>query len=170
MKSKINEYISGLIAYDYILFMAVFILFILLIILGIVFRKKLLLALLLIFTSFLILVLGPTLGRSIMYETLFQNSTELLTNKRLSFVEAVVVTGLIKNESTRNFKICKITASAYKISSNKFRNYFYELKPFKQMSIVEDDILVSEAKEFKMILEPFTYKKDYNISLGARCK
>jgi hypothetical protein len=38
------------------------------------------------------------------------------------------------------------------------------------MSIIEEYIAVSETREFKIIVEPFTYSRDYNISLGADCK
>jgi hypothetical protein len=38
------------------------------------------------------------------------------------------------------------------------------------MSIVQNGIKKGETIDFKIILEPFTYSKDYNISVGADCK
>ena len=38
------------------------------------------------------------------------------------------------------------------------------------MSIVEENILKQETRGFKIIVEPFTYAKDYNITVGAKCK
>jgi len=105
-----------------------------------------------------------------MHSYLFKNHTELLSQKKLNFSQAVVVKGRIMNDSNFDFKSCKITASAYKVTANKYKNYIYKLKPFKKMSIFEKDIKKGETREFKIIVEPFTYKRDYNISLGASCK
>ncbi len=38
------------------------------------------------------------------------------------------------------------------------------------MSIVEEDIGVGEIREFKLFIEPFTYSKDYNVSIGSKCR
>ena len=38
------------------------------------------------------------------------------------------------------------------------------------MSILETNILRGETRHFKMIVEPFNYSRDYNITLGAFCK
>jgi len=38
------------------------------------------------------------------------------------------------------------------------------------MSIVEDNIAKGDTRAFKLIVEPFSYKKDYNITLKASCK
>jgi len=170
MNSKITLFIDGLIKWDYLLFGSVFVLFLLFIILGIVLRKKLILAILFLLLGFSILLLGPTLGYMKLHETLFKNSTLLHSQKRLQFSEAVVVKGSVTNESNRDFKECKITASAYALSSNKLKNYLKKFKPFKKMSIIEMNIAKSETREFKIIVEPFRYSKDYNISLGADCR
>ena len=170
MKSKITAFIEGLISYDYILFGAVFVLFLLLIILGILLRKKIALAILFILLAFAILLLGPTLGYIKLHEKLFKNTTTLISQKQLQFSEAVVVMGSITNDSNRHFNSCKITASAYAVTSNKYKNYLKKLKPFKKMSIIEEDIAVSETRKFKIIVEPFRYSRDYNISLGADCR
>ena len=170
MKGKITAFIEGLISYDYILFGTVFVLFILFIVLGIILRNKLALSLFFILLSFIILLVGPTVGYVKLHDTLYKNSTTLISQKQLQFSEAVVVIGSVTNESKRHFTSCEITASAYAITSNKYKNYLKKLKPFKKMSIVEVDIAVSETREFKMIVEPFRYSRDYNISLGADCR
>lgn len=170
MNSKITLFIDSLIKYDYLLFGATFVLFILFIVLGILLRKKLLIAVIFIVLAFSILLIAPTLGYVKLHETLFQNSTKLLSQNQLQFMQAVVVKGSVTNESNRDFKECKITASAYAVSSNKLKNYLKKLKPFKKMSIIEMDIAKSETREFKIIVEPFRYNKDYNISLGADCR
>ncbi|OIP53907.1 MAG: hypothetical protein AUK54_07525 [Helicobacteraceae bacterium CG2_30_36_10] len=165
-----STFIEELISYDYILFGGVFILFILLIILGILKRKKFGLSIFLIFLSFLILILVPTLGYVKMHEYLFKNSTQLTSQKRLTFTQAVIVNGTLLNESKFNFQTCKITASATKVTGNPLKDYILGFNPFKNMSIIEENIAVGELREFKIIIEPFTYSKDYNISVGASCR
>lgn len=170
MKAKITTFINELITYDYILFGSVFGLFILFIILGIVLRRKTALAIFIILISFTILIVGPTVGYIKMHEYLFKNTTELISKQKLNFTQAVVVKGKITNESQRFFKSCKITASANKVSKNELKNYLYSFKSFANMSIVEQDIAVGQTREFKIIIAPFTYSKDFNISIGAKCK
>lgn len=170
IKEKITAFIEGLITYDYILFGSVFTLFILFIILAILLRKKMGLSIVLILISFSLLTFGPTLGYIKMHEYLFKNSCTLVSQKRLSFTPAIVVKGTIINESKVDFNSCKITASAYKSSKNLIKKYIYPLKPLKNMSIIQDNILKGETQGFKIIIEPFTYKKDYNISVKASCK
>ncbi len=170
MKEKLLTFVHGLIMYDYILFGLSFFLFILFVILALLLRKKLGLALFFLLLGFTTLVLGPTLGYMQMHKYLFKNSTKLLSQKRLHFVQAVIVKGKITNESKFNFTECKITAEVYKVTKNKYKNYLFKLKPFQKMSILEQNLQKGETREFKIIVEPFTYKKDYNISLGASCK
>ena len=170
IKEKITAFIDELVKYDYILFGSVVALFLLFMILAIVLRKKVALSIFLILFSFLILTLGPTLGYIKMHEYLYKNSTILISHKKLSFTPAVVVRGSITNESKVDFKSCSITASAYKSSKNIIKKYIYPLKPLKKMSILEYNINRGETKEFKIIIEPFNYSKDYNISIKASCK
>ena len=170
MKAKITAFIESLIMYDYILFGSVFILFILFIILGIMLRKKTGLAIFLILLAFSLLALGPTLGYIKMHEYLFKNSTVITSQKKLEFTKAVVVKGKLSNESKFDFESCNITAKAYKVSNNSWKNYIYQFKTIKKMSILEHDIKKGETIDFKIIVEPFTYAQDYNISVGADCK
>ena len=170
MKIKIQNFIDGLIPYDYILFGSVLVLFVLFIVLAILLRRKMMLAIFLVLLAFATFLLGPTLGYIAMHKFLFKNHTELISQKKLHFSQAVVVKGKITNDSKFDFKACEIIASAYKVTPNKYKNYIYKLKPFQKMSIFEKDIKKGETREFKIIVEPFTYKRDYNISLEASCK
>ena len=170
MNTKVTAFIEELIIYDYVLFAAVFVLFILFIILSILLRKKVVLALIFLILAFGTLLLGPSFGYIEMHKYLFKNTLELESQKKLSFSEAVVVKGKITNESKLNFSSCKITASAYRVTSNEYKNYLLKFKPFKKSSITTPEIPKGSSYEFKLFIEPFTYKKDYNISLGADCK
>jgi len=169
LKGKITAFIDGLITYDYILFGSIFMLFILFVILSILLRRKVGLSIFLVLLSFAILFVGPIIGYIKMHQFLFKNSIELKSQKKLTFLEAIVVKGTLKNDSKFDFASCEITASAFKVSKNAIKKYIYPLKPLKNMSILEYDILQGETREFKIIVEPFTYSKEYNISMQARC-
>lgn len=171
MKSaKVQNFVDGLITQDYVLFGTILLLFILLIILAILLRKHLKTALSLILLAFSLIVLGPTYGYIELHKYLFKNEVELLSQKKLNFVEAVVVKGKLTNTSKYDFQECTIKASAFRVGPNKYKNYIYELKPFKKMSITQREIPKGDTQEFKIIIEPFKYRYDYNISLEADCK
>lgn len=170
MKEKITAFINELILYDYILFGSVFVFFILFVIFGIMLRRKVFLAVIFVLLGFSIFILGPTLGYIKMHEYLFKNTITLLSQKKLTFTQAVVVKGTLTNDTKRDFQSCKITASAYKVGSNELKNIVNKLKPFANMSIIEYEVPANQSIEFKIIIEPFTYEKDYNISIGADCK
>lgn len=167
---KINEIIKELIVYDYILFGSLLLIFLIFIIIGIVFRHKIFLAIFLIIFAFITLILGSTFGYVEMHNYLFKNETALISQKKLSFTQAIVVYGTIKNVSQRDFKSCKISASVYRISGNEIKDYIKKFKPIAKMSIVEEDIAVGQEREIKIIISPFVYSGDYNVSLGADCR
>lgn len=170
MKEIITAFIQGLILYDYILFASSFVLFILFIVLSLLLKKNAVISIFFVLLSFTILLLGPSLGYIKMHQFLFKNSVELISQKRLSFVQAIVVKGTLKNESKLDFKSCTITANVYKVTGNTIKDLVYKFKPLSNMSIIEEDINKGEQREFKVIVEPFTYEKDYNISIGAKCR
>lgn len=170
MKEVIIAFVKGLIPYDYALFGAIFILFLLFIVFALLFRRKLVVSLFFILLGFITLFVGPVVGYVELHNYLFKNSTKLLSQKRLKFSKAVVIYGSLTNESKKDFKECEITANIYAVTGNKYRNYLKKFKPFMKTSILEQDIMLSQTKKFQIIVEPFTHKGDYNISLGAECK
>jgi len=170
MKEKITAFINHLLVYDYILFSSAFALFLLFIILAILLRNRLGIALFFVLFGFATLLLVPSFGYIQMHKYLFKNTTELISYKQLSFVSAVVVKGKLTNDSKFNFKECKVTATVYKYTSNKLKNYIYKLKPLKKSSMLVHNIERNSTQEFKFIVEPFSYSKDYNITLGASCR
>jgi hypothetical protein len=169
-KEKILAFVHGLIVYDYILFASAFFLFILFIILAIVLRNRLGVALFCLLFGFATLFLLPTWGYIEMHNYLFKNNTQLISQKRLHFSDAIVVHGSLSNLSKFHFKECKVSAWAYKVTPNKYKNYIYKLKPLRRGSIVIEDIPKGGSRNFKIIIEPFTYKRDYNVSLKADCR
>ncbi|MBN2782816.1 MAG: DUF2393 domain-containing protein [Campylobacterales bacterium] len=170
MNAKVAEFINNLILYDYILFGATFVLFLLFLILAIILRHKTFLAILLFIISFTILIAAPTVGYVEMYNYLYKNSVNITYNKKLQFTEAIVLKGTLKNESKFDFGSCKISAHAFKVSGNEYKDYILKFKPIVKMSITEHNISKGESRDFKMILEPFRYSKEYNVSVEGDCR
>lgn len=170
MKHKLAAFIDSLIKYDYILFGTILFIFFTLVVLALVLRKKAGLSIFLVIFSFIFLLVSPIVGYAKLHSYLFKNTLTLTSQKKLQFTKAAVVFGTLQNDSKRNFTACQITAIATKASKNKFKNYIYQFKPFMKMSIIEEDIAKSEKIDFKIIIDPFTYKKDYNITLKADCR
>lgn len=168
--NKILTFLNGLTNYDYALFGGIFILFLLLLVITLLLRKKPLLSITILLLSIILLVLGPVIGYIELHKFIYKNSCKVTSIKELQFTPAVVVTGTITNESKRDFSTCKISAKLYKVSHNRVLDKIYTLKPFKKMSIIENDIEKNETRSVKIIVEPFGYKNDYNVSLGADCR
>jgi hypothetical protein len=170
VKEKITAFIHTLSMYDYILFGSAVFLFFFFIIVAILLRNRLGIALTFVILGFASLMLGPTVGYMELHKYLYKHSLTLLSYKKLHFTNAVVIYANLKNESKLDFKECVIKAQAYKVTKNKYKNYIYKLKPFQKMSIVQADIKKGESREIKMLMEPFSYARDFNISLGADCR
>jgi len=170
MKDKIDNFISGLIPYDYALFGGVFVLFLIFLIVAILLRNKVGFSIFLVLIAFGILFIGPTIGYIELHKYLYKNSVKITDKNKLSFTQALVVRGTLTNESKFDFKDCKITAKVFKVTKNRYRNELYKFKPFQKMSIIENNIVKDSKINFKMIIEPFTYSKDFNVSIGAKCR
>ncbi|MEA1920474.1 MAG: DUF2393 family protein [Campylobacterota bacterium] len=171
MKEKVIAFIDDLILYDYILFGAVAVLFILFLILAILLRHRVGTSVFTIMLAFAILLLGPTLGYKMLHDFLFKNDIRITQIKKLEFTDALLLRGELTNHSKMDFLTCKIKAGAYKVTGNMIPDMLFPFKPFKKGYLKLDTMIKSgETKSFKLFIEPFRYSKDYNISIGASCK
>lgn len=170
MKEKIIAFVHTLGMYDYILFGSVVFLFFFFLIMAIVVRQRLGLALSFVIFGFSLLMFGPTVGYIELHKYLYKHTLTLSSYKKLHFTDAVVIHALLKNDSQFDFKECVINAKALKVTPNKYKNYILKLKPFQKMSMIEKDIKKGEVREIKMLMEPFTYTKDFTIAIGANCR
>ena len=170
MKHKFIAFMDSLILYDYILFGSIFLLFFILILLALLLRAKPRISLFLVISSFLFLFIAPFVGYIQMHNYIFKKELSVVKQKKLQFTKAVIVWGQLKNSSQRDFQSCKITAIFHKASKNKYKNYIYSFKLIQQMSIIKKDITQGSKIDFKIIVDPFTYTKAYNIKLKADCR
>lgn len=170
IKSLIEAFIETLHLYDYILFGVSGGLFLLILLLAIILRTKTSLSLLLVLLSLIVIIAGPIAGYHYIHTTVYKTEISDLQIKKLEFSEALVVKGAFKNLGSQSFSSCKISASAYKGATNLLEEYVYPLKPFQKVSILKEAPMeINETADFKMILEPFTYSNEYNISVKVDC-
>ena len=170
LKRSIQNFVATLHDYDYILFAISGALFFLILLLAIILRRKTGLSLLLILLALIIIIAGPISGYNYIHSTLFKTKITNLTIKELEFSEAVVIKGTLTNLGGKPYHKCVLNAKAYKGATNFLEELVLPLQPFQKMSIIkEEDINISESIDFKMILEPFTYSQEYNISVKATC-
>ncbi len=170
MKEKINAFIEQLIPYDYMLFGATLLLFILLLILAILLHRKTGLAALMVILAFTVLMTLPTVGYVQMHAYLYKNSTTIESYRALEFTEALIVHGRLTNESALDFTECAVTAGVYKIAHNPVLDLLYPYSPFKKETITTESIMSGQTVDFKIIVDPFRYSRDYNLSIGAKCR
>lgn len=170
MRGVIAEFIKSITLYDYILFGSLFFLFIVLIIIGIIIRRRTIIAVLTIVFAFVQLIVGSTYGYTKLHAYIYKNEIEITTQKKLNFTQAIVIEGVLKNTSEKDFQSCKIEAKVCKKSKYKIKEFILGLKPVSKMFIIEENIPKAAQREFKMIVEPFTYPHDYNVTVKAKCK
>lgn len=165
-----ESFVASLHLYDYILFGVSGALFILILLLAIVLRKKVGFSLFLVLLAFIIVLAGPILGYNYIHATVYKTEIYELQIKKLEFSQALVIKGNLRNIGSQSFHICTISAKAYKGPTNILEEYVNPLKPFQKVSILkETPIEVNDSIDFKMMLEPFTYSNEYNISVKVDC-
>jgi len=170
MRERLLVFLHTLTLYDLLYIGAVFLLFILLVLLTLFLRRKITVALLILLFSILEISIGLTFGFGYFHDAIFKKSITITKAKKLHFVEAVVIEGKLKNESKFNFKSCKLTAIIYKETHNKYKNLLFKLKPLKSKSVTIKNIPKGDDIDFKFLIEPFKYKKDINVSVDGVCK
>ncbi|MDF1880289.1 DUF2393 family protein [Sulfurimonas sp. MAG313] len=169
-KSIFQAFVQTLHMYDYVLFAASGALFLLFLVMGILLRNKIGLSLLLVLFAFISLIAGPILGYHYVHASIYKTKISNLEIKKLEFSQAIVIKGTITNYGKESFKRCKISSSAYKGASNFLQELVYPLKPFLKRSILTEEALdINASTDFKLMLEPFTYSKEYNISVKVDC-
>lgn len=171
LKASIKALVNSFHLYDYVLIGASAGLFLLLLLLAIVLRHKTLTSLLLIIFSFIVIAVGPVIGYKFVHGTIYKHSITDMLIKPLAFSEAILIKGTLTNQGRQTFNSCQINAKAYRGADNFLEELVYPLKPFLETSIVTEDALdVNSSMDFKILLEPFTYAKEYNISVKANCQ
>jgi energy-coupling factor transporter transmembrane protein EcfT len=157
--------------YDYAAFGWLLFLFIIIMTLVILLsRKKPKLAIFLVFISFLLLFVAPFGVKYFIDQSV--RKVEVITDKvtKLNFASSLIVTGHIQNEGKMTYNKCKITANVTKYDKLEYKNTLNSLKPIISKSIdINESIEQNQEATFKIVIEDFKYKGDYNVTLSGVC-
>ena len=128
------------------------------------------LALTLLLLAILDISVAPTFGYSYFHDYLYKHTITLSKVKKLQFIQAVVIEGKLKNVSEFDFKSCQIHAKIVKKTGNKYKDILFRFKPITKKIITVNNIPKNADIEFKFLIEPFTYQKDFNATVSGVCK
>lgn len=170
LKSALQGFTDSLHTYDYILFAAFGALYLLILLLAIVLRKRAGLSLSLVLIAFVVIIAGPVWGYTYTHGKLYKTEISEQAVKKLEFSEALIITGKLKNLGMQSYSRCVLTASAHKAPTNFLEEIVLPLKPFQNVSYFHEKVFpVNETYDFKLVMEPFTYSDEFNISIKADC-
>jgi hypothetical protein len=157
--------------YDYVAFGWLVLFIVMLLVFGLLFsKKKPKLAIVMIFTSFILLFIAP-IGLKIILDKTVRHVEVLDQNHTfLNFSKALVVTGTLHNLGKTDLHRCYIKTKILKDEENKYLKFLYNLKPLRQRSIVKEANITKDSKEsFKIVFEKFKYKKEYSVITSVEC-
>ena len=170
MKPQILHFIDTLSLYDYLLFGGILFFFFFFLILAIVLHRKLALAITLIITAFILLITAP-LSYMGLHTTIYKHTVTLTTVQDLEFTKALLIRGDINNTSKQTFKECTITFGVSKVSSIGALNKAYHFLPFhRQTLIIQKGIKPQKGENFKILIEPFNYSKNFSVTAWGQCR
>lgn len=170
MKTTILAFIHTLGLYDYLLFGGILFFFLLFLILAILVRHKLALAISFVVFGFLMLVTAP-IQYMLLHKYLYKHTLTLTTVQDLSFSEALLIRGDINNTSSMPLKECTLYIGISQTSPIKILNKLYPYTPFRIQKLkLEETILPHESKDFKLLVEPFSYPKRFQVTARGVCK
>lgn len=170
MKATILHFINALTFYDYLLFGGILFFFLFFLILAILFHRKLALAVTLIVTAFILLITSP-FSYIAMHTYFFKHSITLTTVQDLEFTDALLIRGNINNTSKQTFHECTIMFGISKVSSIKPLNKIYPYIPFRRKTLVISKTIKPHQEEsFKLLIEPFSYSKNFSVIAWGVCR
>ena len=171
IKKNLLIYLTHLSVYEYIAYGWVILLFIFLLIFSIVISsKKPILSVFLIFFNFVFLVFSPLFVSVLMDKSVRKTKIFIEKRERLHYGNSLIVEGKVINIGKIDFDMCKVNMKVYKVSKSFLKNYLYLLKPLGKKTIwIRKPLKRKNQESFKIVLDPFYYKGDFNISVKAEC-
>lgn len=169
-QKNLIEFFNNLTGYDYAGFLIALILFILFLILALMLRKRTKLAMLLISFSFIALFGGPVGVHALVKHTLYKHEARITDVKKLHYSDTLLIKGDLEYLGDKMASSCVIDVKVHKQEGSFFKDIAHTIKPYKQGSaklLMQLD--KGDSKDFKVVIEPFTYAGDYNITVSSGC-
>ncbi len=156
--------------YDYVGIALGFIVFIFFFMFAVVVRKKILLFIFVMFLALLTPFLTPFAIKYVMNEYVKKSKLEITLNKRLKFVDAIMIEGNITNVGIMPYKKCQVEAKYWVKGSNIITEYANRFKPYKiEKRIFSKFLDTNESFEFEILVENFKLKDGYSYLYSAEC-
>ena len=171
LKESLLTYIDHLLIYDYMAFGWLILIFLLLLFLSLgILRKKPILALFLIIFDFCFLIIAPFAIKWYLDDKLRPNETETTLIKQLKYSDALIVEGNVTNNSKFDFVTCKTHVDILKDYKNEYKNKLSFINPLIKRSILlKTPPKKAEKVTFRIVISPFEYKADFNVTAYSEC-
>lgn len=170
-KSDISTYINHFLIYDYVAYAWLILLFFIAILLAIYIAKKSPLFSVFILTlSLILLFIGPVVIKNYLDQYLRPTQNKVLLVNKLTFSNALVVNGEVKNTSKINYSICNTEITVFKSSDSSIKIFINKLKPLRKQTIfINEPLEVNATKDLRIVFDNYTYTEDVNVSIDSKC-
>lgn len=170
-KSDISTYINHFLIYDYVAYAWLILLFFVAILLAIYIAKKSPLFSVFIFIlSLILLLIGPFVIKHYLDEYLRPTQNTVILVNKLTFSDALVVTGEVKNTSKMNYSVCSTEIIVHKSSDSSIKTIINKLKPLRKQTIsINEPLEVNATKDLRIVFDNYKYTKDVNVSINSKC-
>lgn len=172
IKLSFLTYFRHLELYDYLALTWFILTFIVFIVFAIIIAKRSsALSLLLIIFALMFFILTPFALKFKLNELLRATHIELLSTKKLTYSESLIVEANIINVSQKEFKRCLIETKLIKKNpSEGFFSFVNRLKPIENQSmLVQEPLKKGETLDYKAIFDNFSYQGDVVAYITAEC-
>jgi len=170
MKKVIIDFFNTLSVYDYIGFFLTIFLFTLFLILALLLRRRTKLSVLLVIVGFLFLFAGPSAAHIFVKKTIFKHDVQISEVRKLVYSDTLLIKGSLRFFGRKDSRHCKIDAKVHKYSPNAVKGFINELKTLASGSqSIHQQFTKGDTVNFKIVIEPFVYQGDYNITLNSGC-
>lgn len=171
--ANITDFVMSYTIHDFIGLVAAFLLFILTLTFTILFKNSFLKFLMFLITISILLT-APIGIKIVMDKTIRASEINITEQKRLAFVDTLIIDGSVKNIGLINFKNCKIKATIVKENLHPALKYLFKyLQPlyYKVENLqFQSNLNVGESRDFRLTLDNFLKTEKYELMLDTECR
>lgn len=170
IKATILDFFNTLSVYDYVGFILTIVLFTLFLILALLLRRRTKLSMFFVLIAFTFFFVGPSAAHIFVKKTIFKSNPILSEVKKLVYSDTLLIKGSLLYVGKKDANHCRIEANLHKHSENSLKDFAYDLKSFRSGSqMIDQKFTKGDSVDFKIVIEPFSYQGDYNITVHSGC-
>jgi hypothetical protein len=171
LKIFLQEYIDSLGIFDYLGLSLVAILFLFLLFLSFLIKKRLISATVVGILSFVILFSGPFVLKILLDKSV--RKVEIIDPdiRALKYVDSILIKGKLKNVGNVKITSCDIKVAIVLKAKNSFKSFQNSLKPYKVYNYPQElSLLPQQEVDFRVEVKEFKIDKPYKTVLTTVCK